>query len=203
MSGELEYELSQYLGYEIPEGTVHGDRTTVSLSDGSGHPPLEDLYDLEATPWELAEHYGLEGVEYAEDTGILSWDIPKPPTEYEMPPIEYDQHGVVRFRRNALVDNLVQPCTSDVLDPPQWMVDEYEAVCKSNPLIRWLQERKGRMRTDLNDVALYCARNKVPSWQQEQLSMLIGYSVSGAGDLSHFRRGTIEEMDRRAEALIA
>ena len=38
---------------------------------------------------------------------------------------------------------------------------------------------------------------------REQFAQLIGYSVSGAGDLSYMRRGLIAEADTEVESMIA
>lgn len=52
---------------------------------------------------------------------------------------------------------------------------------------------------DLNkiDVGLFSKEDVEQFWQ------LLGYSVSGYGELSFIRRKTVEEIDREAEALLA
>lgn len=79
-----------------------------------------------------------------------------------MQPIVYDDAGVIRFQKNALVCALL----------------EYGGL-------------------DMNWLALIDASTQ----DQEQFAQLIGYSVSGFGDLSYVRRKTVTKADRRAARL--
>lgn len=51
---------------------------------------------------------------------------------------------------------------------------------------------------NMNDVAMLPG---ITNAERMQFAQLIGYSVSGAGDLSYFDNETIEEMDSRVELL--
>lgn len=83
-----------------------------------------------------------------------------------MQPIEFDKDGVIRFKRNAIID---------------WLFNTY--------------------RIDLNEIAIHCQEAKVPVEDQEQFWQLLGYSVSGYGDLSFVRSETVRLADAIAENL--
>ena len=75
-----------------------------------------------------------------------------------MQPLVVDSQGVVRFKANPIV---------------RWLVDEHDRLAKGN-----------HARVDP-------ALNRIPVMEfsredREQLAMLLGYSVSGAGDLPYF-----------------
>ena len=68
----------------------------------------------------------------------------------------------------------------------------------ANKVVRYLLDNGG---LDLNDLAraLYDDGNEA-HW--EQFAQLIGYSVSGFGDLSYASRERIRQADAKAEALV-
>ncbi len=65
---------------------------------------------------------------------------------------------------------------------------------KQNAIVRYLLDAGP---FDLNDLALMPFTND----DREQFAQLIGYSVSGFGDLDYVRRDVVEEADKQAEAL--
>lgn len=87
-------------------------------------------------------------------------------THQPMQPIEFDERGVIRFKRNAIVD---------------WLV---------------------RTQVNLNEVAIHCQKAGVPIEDQEQFWQLLGYSVSGYGDLSFVRPETVAKADAIAEKIM-
>jgi len=74
--------------------------------------------------------------------------------EHPMQPLYKDEHGVVRFKSNLIIDYLF---------------------------------RAGIL--DLNRIGIM----SFPQEDQEQLAQLLGYSVSGFGDLSYVRDETYEK----------
>jgi hypothetical protein len=66
---------------------------------------------------------------------------------------------------------------------------------KSNPLVRHLLDHGG---IDMNDLAAV----ECSSDDRTQFAQLIGYSVSGAGDLHYFDREALEEADAHVQALL-
>jgi hypothetical protein len=64
------------------------------------------------------------------------------------------------------------------------LLDEKEG----NEVVRWL---KNNGPTDMNGLAY----QDFPQKDEEQFAMLIGYSVSGAGDLSYFSGAMINRAD--------
>ncbi len=85
--------------------------------------------------------------------------------EHPMQPVERDRHGVIRFKRNAIV---------------RFLVD-------------WARERG----MTLNELAVM----DFPDADFEQLAQLLGYSVSGWGDLSYVSHEAIARADAMASAL--
>ena len=65
-----------------------------------------------------------------------------------------------------------------------------------NSLVRYLLDAGG---LDLNKLA---AIPNVPRQDWEQLAQLIGYSVSGFGDLSYVSKAVLKQADKRAEELL-
>lgn len=84
--------------------------------------------------------------------------VPKHP----MQPIVWDGRGVIRFKKNAAVD--------------------------------YILDNGG---IDLNQIAM----GKFTIEDREQFNQLIGYSVSGYGDLSFIRRKTVRAADKKAAKL--
>lgn len=82
-------------------------------------------------------------------------------------PIEFDEHGVIRFRRNSIVRYLLDYATP--------------LGCGLNELATMDFSDEDRM----------------------QLAQLIGYSVSGYGELSYASEETVAEADRIAAAMAA
>lgn len=88
-------------------------------------------------------------------------------TKHPHQPVEFDAHGVIRF--------------------------------KSNAIVKWMLEQGGRgNRFDLNTIAMQGFTNE----DHCQLAQLIGYSVSGFGDLS-YAEDVVDECDALAAKLIA
>jgi hypothetical protein len=89
---------------------------------------------------------------------------------HPMQPVEWDEHGVIRFKRNRIVERLLEVASAHGFD--------------------------------LNQIAIEGARGNFDDEDQRQLAQLIGYSVSGYGDLSYATRNSVRRADRRAAALI-
>jgi len=85
--------------------------------------------------------------------------------EYSLPmqPIEFDEHGTIRFKKNSLVDFLLE----------------------NGP----------------NDMNTLAALPGVTKDERMQFAQLIGYSVSGFGDLSYAHRKVVQEADIAADNL--
>ena len=54
---------------------------------------------------------------------------------------------------------------------------------------------------DLNKIAVAAARGTYSAAEQMQVAQLIGYTVSGFGDLSYADRDVVRRADRKAAAL--
>lgn len=80
--------------------------------------------------------------------------------------------------------------------PMQPLVRDHRNVIrfKENAIIAWLHD-VGRL--DLNQIAIMNFNDE----DREQLAQLIGYSVSGFGDLSYARKKTVRKADRRASKM--
>lgn len=50
----------------------------------------------------------------------------------------------------------------------------------------------------MNKLAIFAASANIPADEQQQFAQLIGYSVSGYGDLSYVTLTNIRKADRRA-----
>ena len=70
---------------------------------------------------------------------------------------------------------------------------------KDNAIVRYLQDYSARRGCDLNDLALMPFSDE----DRTQFAQLIGYSVSGAGDLDYFDRKVLARADAKAEKLVA
>lgn len=66
---------------------------------------------------------------------------------------------------------------------------------KANPIVAWLLDNGG---LDMNDIAVKRFKRE----DQEQFAQLIGYSVSGFGELSYATRATVQKADDIAEAMV-
>lgn len=86
---------------------------------------------------------------------------------------------------------------------PVVMVDGV-ARFKKNNIVRYLLDSatEGR-KVDLNDIALMlgCGKNGFTKDDYTQLMQLIGYSVSGAGDLEDFDRRVLYRADQAVEKM--
>lgn len=93
------------------------------------------------------------------------------PTTDELPhpmqPVGWDGRGVVRFKRNAIVEYLL----------------EHGGI-------------------DLNRIGILAAQGKFTDADQVQFAQLIGYSVSGFGDLSYVPDRVVRQAYRRMEKLV-
>jgi hypothetical protein len=66
---------------------------------------------------------------------------------------------------------------------------------RKNAIVEWLLETHPNI--DMNDIAI----EKFSDADRTQFAQLIGYSVSGAGDLSYFDRNVLRTADHRSERL--
>jgi hypothetical protein len=66
---------------------------------------------------------------------------------------------------------------------------------RSNKIVKFLLDQNGRI--DMNMLAAI----DFPQEDREQFAQLIGYSVSGFGDLSYASKKTVEEADSKAAEL--
>ena len=69
---------------------------------------------------------------------------------------------------------------------------------KQNAIIDWLFETR---KLDLNEVAVLAAQGKFNSEDQMQIAQLLGYSVSGYGDLSYASKESVALADAIAEEM--
>ena len=83
------------------------------------------------------------------------------------------------------------------MQPIEWAKDGVIRF-KGNAIVRWLVDSK---QIDLNQISIYCQEHRVPKTDVEQFWQLLGYSVSGYGDLGFVRRKTIETADEIADGL--
>jgi len=88
-------------------------------------------------------------------------------TEYPIQPIEFDNKGVIRFKKNRIIEDLLNTSHMD-----------FNKIC--------LKHQEGYYTLE----------------EYEQLNMLIGYSISGFGDLEGVSREMVEEVEKIAEELI-
>ena len=80
-------------------------------------------------------------------------------------------------------------------------VDKHGVVrFKPNAIIEWLFET-GKL--DMNLVAVMAGNKVFNKEDQMQLAQLLGYSVSGYGDLSYVSRESLDEADNIAEKLMS
>lgn len=70
---------------------------------------------------------------------------------------------------------------------------------KQNALVNYLLDWSSRHGCNMNDLILIDFSRD----DRTQFAQLIGYSVSGAGDLPYFDRTVLDAADREAEKLIA
>jgi len=75
---------------------------------------------------------------------------------------------------------------------------------KENGIISWMLDQ-GRERGifDMNKIGMHYASNAFTREDMNQLAQLIGYSVSGYGDLSYANVKTVHEADLEAERMLA
>lgn len=85
--------------------------------------------------------------------------------------------------------------------PMQPVVEDSEGVVRfqANDLVRDLLD--GLLKPDLNVIVALVARGRYCTADYEQLMQLVGYSVSGYGDLSRVRPESIARADALAQAL--
>mgnify|MGYP001618654446 CR=1 FL=1 len=94
---------------------------------------------------------------------------------HPMQPLVWDGK-VIRFKGNAIVQRLI---------------DQHRHL-EGGP-------RKGESFADLNEIAGW---RGIPQEDAEQFWQLMGYSVSGYGDLSFVRRTVVAKADRLADKMI-
>lgn len=91
-----------------------------------------------------------------------------------------------------------QPISKHPVQPVQW--DGRGVVrFKGNAIVRYLLDFARARGCSLNELAVMPFTDD--DWTQ--LAQLMGYSVSGAGDLSYFDPDALLEADRRVEELLA
>lgn len=90
------------------------------------------------------------------------------------------------------------------LQPVDFDADGEVVRFKENKIVSWMldQGREGQ-RFDLHMIGLEVARDRLPEADLVQLSQLIGYSVSGFGELSYAPTAMVEECDRIVDWLVA
>ena len=67
---------------------------------------------------------------------------------------------------------------------------------KPNAIVKYLLDHGS---LDLNDIGRACAENGISQSDQEQFAQLIGYSVSGFGELSYVSKKTWRKAEQRAK----
>lgn len=92
----------------------------------------------------------------------------------------------------AFLEDVPAPESPQPMQPLVWEEDVIRF--KPNEIVRRLLDEGG---IDLNQIALW----KVSDEDRTQFTQLIGYSVSGAGDLSYFNRDTLAVADAIAESM--
>lgn len=70
---------------------------------------------------------------------------------------------------------------------------------KANAIIEWLFETQ---RLDLNEIAVRAARGQFGQEDQMQLAQLLGYPVSGYGDLSYASEESVAAADQMAQHIL-
>lgn len=182
----------------------------------------------EMTPDELAEHLayvesgraGADFMAYHSKIEALCAEVTeKVAAKRDLQEIVWDSHGVIRFRENTMVtalrDNGPSAVTKGVGDwaggqlflcwPPGWELDQFKKLVRErNGIIRWLlQNGPGDMNEIAEQGVLEMTGRGFSQKDYEQFAMLIGYSVSGAGDLSYFSPAMINRADVIAEQMVA
>lgn len=89
---------------------------------------------------------------------------------HPMQPVGWDGKGVIRFKRNAIVDAVMDDC----------------------------RERGG---LDLNKIAVKVALREFKNEDMVQLAQLIGYSVSGFGDLNYVPEDALDVAEAEADRI--
>lgn len=92
----------------------------------------------------------------------------------------------------------LEPYMDNPPHPMQPLVYDCEGVIrfKKNKIVRHLLDNGG---LDLNKLCVQCHEDSQEDW--EQFYQLIGYSVSGYGDLSRVRPESVNEADEQSEVL--
>lgn len=101
-------------------------------------------------------------------------------------------HGALHFEEDVAASLNKHP------RQPVYIDERGTARFRPNKIVAWL-ETSGRI--DLNQVAIMVAKGAFDREDQIQLAQLIGYSISGASDLSYMDRETIDEAMEEFEAL--
>lgn len=71
---------------------------------------------------------------------------------------------------------------------------------QGNAVVRQLLDQSSARGFDLNNLSIACQDAPQADW--EQFAQLIGYSVSGFGDLSYASPETIDKADRKVDRLV-
>lgn len=96
------------------------------------------------------------------------------------------------------------PMTTDLAHPMQPIGWDGTGVIrfKQNAIVNaMVEECRDRGGLDLNKVAIAVARGGFSNEDQVQLAQLIGYSVSGFGDLDYVPEAVVQAADLQAEAV--
>ena len=94
-----------------------------------------------------------------------------------------------------------RPLTSELRHPQQPVGWDGAGVIrfKPNAIVQALLDDCRRLGgLDLNGIGIGVARGRYTNEDQIQLAQLIGYSVSGFGDLSYVPRSMVRQADRKA-----
>lgn len=103
--------------------------------------------------------------------------------------IEVEYAAVIAERDAALAQLAVypmQPISTDELGVARF---------ERNLIIDWLCTEKSNM----NEVAIYAAENGIDEKYQQQVAQLVGYSISGYGNLSYVNDENYERAQLRAK----
>lgn len=122
----------------------------------------------------------------------------------EMQQVILDEHGTVRFRENVLITRMLKHGSHRGSADEPWMLEQVARLVlreTGNAIVQWLAEyvRTTGNKPDMNDIAEH------GGWSQkdeEQFAMLIGYSISGAGDLSYFSDAMWDRANAAGEKLL-
>lgn len=118
-----------------------------------------------------------------------------------MPPVVLDEVGTPRFRENPLVTAMLKSGARRGDPEDRAFAEELRRMLDpegGNAVVRWIARSENVGRVDMNEVA----EQGFPQEDQELFAMVIGYSVSGAGDLPYFSDAMWERADAEARRVL-